>query len=174
MTVVRTTDLLIIRIRRASTFWPPVTLIAVFGILLPIVCGVVGTGVVFLLHSFRQGQFLSGVSALATACLLIAEPIRLLVQTQWLFPKRTRALTNSDIKTFETRERLLWDSYGGAVRVYELWLIQTSGPQPLLFKTVRISRARMNQLAVAFASFHPSDRAAGGTVEDAGTPLQDQ
>ncbi len=47
MTVVRTTDLLIIRIRRASTFWPPVTLIAVFGILLPIVCGVVGTGVVF-------------------------------------------------------------------------------------------------------------------------------
>lgn len=172
ISVVRTAELLVIRIRRASTFWQPVTLVAVFGILLPIVGCAVGADVIFLLHSVRQGHLLRGGSALVVislmlspavcltflaACkttLLIAEPDSLVIQTRWLSLKRAREFAATDIATFEARESLLRDGHGGAVAVYELWLIQTNDSQKPVFKSVRINRNQMNQLARTLAAFY--------------------
>jgi hypothetical protein len=174
ITMADTGEVLAIKIRRTSTFWQPVTLLAI-GLILPPILGFSVFLGIWGLHaalaspsgSFWHGQtgtylFLLFVSlailvtiimAAIKSTTIVADREKLAVQTSWGLLKRRIAYPAMEIVSFGVGEKLIRSQYGAIVSRY-LYVEQKSGSTNTLLATVRLPEQQLGRIATTLRNFY--------------------
>lgn len=171
-------DFLMIRIRRASSFWQPTTLVAIILIVLPIAGGTFFIGIwggynvvahqsAWNIRS-EMGSFIffiliSLAVLLATflsACkttIIIANRERLVIRTRWLIFHLQKDIPVTVINGFFANEGLLPILGRNGRREllsHDLYVVREFGKTSRLFRTVRLPASYVQAIASALSKFY--------------------
>lgn len=172
--ITRDEDRLTIRIRRVSTFWQPVSLIAVITILTPILCFALHFGIWGFYaavvgpsgDSFRSSLWLYASTLMLSLAILLVVAVSaikrhtivanrqsLTVQTTWGWLKRRVEIQAAAVRTFGVRQTAVSGAWG-AVPEHDLYMQKRSGGNCSLLRTVRFSQEQIGSIATMLRKFY--------------------